>query len=344
MATSDIEVISYSGSLLAADLLAGSTTLLLSNFGGAQTGTLEDNDGLLEDADDGVSTFNGAPINYIGSGSATGGAEVLGIFVGVGPTVDVVVFEAGGQIYFHYPNGEPALGQLLLNVDITADPYQVFTPVCFAADTLILTPWGERTIQELDVGDEVVDYYGKRHEIIWTGSRKLSLPRASAFHKWRPVDIERDAFGEGRPYRITRVSQQHRIVLDDWRARLYSGVDAVFAPAVHLVNGEDIRLNTALDEVEYCHVMCAEHVVLVANGMPAESLFPGSVALEGLERSARSEMLEIFPELAAGVTPAGYQLAHPALKRKEAQMLARQSSLARHRSALSETASAQPPG
>ncbi|MFN3210691.1 MAG: Hint domain-containing protein [Roseovarius sp.] len=332
MATSDISVIPYSGSLLAADLLAGSTTLVLSNFGSQQTGTLEDNDGLLEDADDGTSTFNGAPINYIGSGSATGGIEVAGIFVGVGPTVDVVVFEAAGQIYFHYPNGQPALSQLLLNVDITAAPYQVFTPVCFAADTLILTPDGERTIQELQAGDEVVDFYGQAHEIIWTGSRRLTLPRGAAFHKWRPVDFDRDALGDGRPYRITRVSQQHRIVLNDWRAQLCSGEDEVFVPAVHLVNGEDIRVNTALDEVEYCHVMCAEHVVLVANGMPAESLFPGSVALEGLERAARTELLEIFPELADGVVPAGYTLARPALKRKQAQMLAMQSSLSRRRS------------
>lgn len=179
--SSSITVIPYIGSVLAADLLAGSTTLVLSNFGSPQSGTLSDNDGLLENADDGVATFNGAPINYIGSGSATGGAEVAGIFIGVGPTVDVVVFEAAGQIFFHYPDGQPALAQLLLNVNISAAPYEVFTPVCFAADTLILTPDGERTIQELQVGDWITDFYGEEHEIIWTGSRKLSIPRAEAF-------------------------------------------------------------------------------------------------------------------------------------------------------------------
>ncbi len=319
--SSSITVTPYIGSVLAADLLAGSTTLVLSNFGSAQSGTLSDNDGLLENADDGVATFNGAPINYIGSGSATGGAEVAGIFIGVGPTVDVVVFEAAGQIFFHYPDGQPALAQLLLNVNISAAPYEVFTPVCFAADTLILTPDGERTIQELQVGDWITDFYGEEHEIIWTGSRKLSIPRSEAFKKWRPVDIERDALGEGMPCRITRVSQQHRIVLADWRAQLCAGQNEVFVPAVHLVNDSDIRINNALDEVEYCHVMCSEHVVLSANGMPAESLFPGSVALEGLERAARNELLEIFPELAEGGLPASYKLAHPSLKGKEARLL-----------------------
>ncbi|WP_159437754.1 Hint domain-containing protein [Roseovarius pacificus] len=300
-------------------MLAGSTTLVLSAFGAEQAGTLSDNDGFLENADDGTSTFDGQPVNYIGSGTAAGGLEILGLFVRIGPSVDVVVFEAGGQVYFHYPAGKPALSELLLNIDISPAPYQVFTPICFAADTRILTPSGERAVQELGAGDMVTDFHGEMHEIIWTGARALQLPRHPYFDKWRPVDLERDSLGEGRPYRRTRVSQQHRVMLGDWRVQLLTGLDEVLVPAVQLVNDTDIRINRSLTEVKYHHLMCDRHVVLIANGMPAESLFPGVVALEGISDAARDELLGLFPELAGGREPEKYKMALPVARGKEAR-------------------------
>lgn len=312
MATEEITVTPYNGSLLATDLLSTSKNLVLTDFGSPETGTLEDNDGLLEVADNGTSTFNGEPLIYIGSGLATPGTSVLGVLVAVGPSVPVSVFSVGGQIYFHFPEGEPnLLGALLLNVDITSAPSQIFTPICFARDTLIRTPQGDLPIQDIGVGDTVMDHEGIAHRVIWRGARQLNLPVSPTFDKWRPVRIESHAFGEGKPYRVTRLSQQHRVLLQGWKAELYAGEPEILAPAVGLVNDSSIILDHAASQVEYHHLMCSGHVVLVANGLPAESLFPGIGALEGLTSAGRAEVLGLFPELATGTEP--YRIARPVL-------------------------------
>lgn len=89
MPTATIAVTAYNGSLISADLLSGSQTLLLSSLDRPATGTLFDTDNGFGNTDDGVATFDGAAVTYVGSGTATPGDEVLGIFVPLGTAVDV---------------------------------------------------------------------------------------------------------------------------------------------------------------------------------------------------------------------------------------------------------------
>lgn len=85
----------------------------------------------------------------------------------------------------------------------------------------------------------------------------------------------------------------------------------VLAPAVGLVNDSSIILDHAASQVEYHHLICSGHLVLIANGLPAESLFPGIGALEGLTSEGRAEVLGLSPELATGTEP--YRIARPVL-------------------------------
>jgi len=305
----------YNGSLLAADLLSSSQTLVLSSFGSPQTATLTDADGWLEDADDGVSTYDGDPINYIGSGTATPGVDVGGITMPLGTSADLVVFEAGGTIYFHYPDGPPnLLDAVALVVDIDADPYQVFTPICFGEGTLIATPDGEMPVEDLEPGDEVVDCYGEVHKVLWRGGETLELPEGEAYDKWRPVRVRAHAFGPGCPSRDTFLSQQHRVYYEHPKLAAATGHHGAFAPAVHMVNNRSIRIAHGRRVISYHHVLCATHVALLANSMPAESLLLAETAPED-GTDLHMELRARFPE-AAGMRPAA-----PILRRDQSEVI-----------------------
>jgi hypothetical protein len=312
----------YNGSLLGTQLLSAQRTLVLSAFGPGASGTLTDNDGLLGDSDDGVATYNGQPLNYIGSGTVQPGVNVLGVTVPLGASVPVVVFQAGGQTYFHYPSGPPnVLGAVALVVNISPAPYQVFTPVCFVKGTLIRTPQGDRRIEDLAAGDAVTDVDGHAHKVLWTGGRRMDLPigLAPSFAKWLPVRIPAGAFGPGCPAHDLLVSQQHRLMLQGAGPELLFGQDRVLVPARALL-GDRLRLQTSLRCVTYHHILCREHVVLLANGMPAESLLPAPLTEDSAGRNARAEAEALFPEL-AGQTPLAAPCAYPVLRARDAVVL-----------------------
>jgi Ca2+-binding RTX toxin-like protein len=127
MPTSNIEVRRYTGPLLAPDLLAGQTTLLLSTFTAPVVGTLADNEGTLGSPDDGRSRFDGDAVTYVGSGTVRAGIDVGSLVVPTGPAVDVVAFSAGGETLFHFPDGEPgALSIIAMIIEIDGDPYEIF--------------------------------------------------------------------------------------------------------------------------------------------------------------------------------------------------------------------------
>ncbi|WP_353474851.1 Hint domain-containing protein [Salipiger sp. H15] len=318
MAQEDIQVTPYNGSVAAADLLGSERNLLISNFGSPTTGTLEDGDGILGSGDDGATTFNGSPVTYIGSGTVTPGIDLGILGVSLGTPVDVVVFKAGGDTYFHYPAGEPnLLGNVFLVVDIDATPYTIFTPLCFTHGTEIRTPTGHRPIESLSAGDWVMDIHGDRQVIEWIGKTTLRIPDRPEYRKWHPVRVAANVFGRGVPYRPTWLSQQHRVLVRSALNELYFDEADCLAPIVRLADGKNIRIDRTVTEVTYFHILCAEHKVLSANGMPAESLHLGQVARCGVERAAFGEF-EIEEEIAS--VPA----AAPILRGFEARLLAGQ--------------------
>ncbi|WP_102109918.1 Hint domain-containing protein [Oceaniglobus roseus] len=331
MATETISVIPYDGALLEAQLLSNPVNIVLGDFGGSTSGTLTDDDGTLSDADDGIATFEGQPLNYIGSGTAQAGVDVAGITVGIGTQVDVVVFEAGGQIYFYYPAGRPSsLGQIAEVIDIDPTAYPVFTPVCFCSGTLIRTTDGDIPVEEIGVGTQVIDIEGKVHPVRWSGSRRLTVPVNDSYRKWYPVRIARNTFGDGVPYVDTYVSQQHRLLLRTAHCQIIFG-EACLAPAVNLVNGCSITVDATRSRIEYHHILCDSHVVLLANGMAAESMFLGDVAMEALGAQDYDTVTALF----AGRT---MEMAFPVLRSYEARAIS-QADLVRSKTKLAERVS-----
>ncbi len=300
MPASTITVTPYNGSLLGLDLLSGSRTLVLSSLGSPTSGTLFDTDNSFGNDDDGLTTFNGNPVTYIGSGTAQPGIRVLGITVPTGTPRDLVVFESGGQIYFHYPDGAPnATSMIAVIIDIDDTPYDGLTPICFCKGSQINTPQGPRRVEDLRPGDLVLDIGGAAVKVVWTGSKTINLagPMSMAMRRrLAPVRIWADSFGPGLPFADLIVSPQHRVLVSGYSTQLLFGLDAALVPAKSLI-GSMATQECEAHTVTYHHLLCERHCIVLSNGLPTETMLLGQVGLRTLTRDDVEEISLLFPEL-----------------------------------------------
>ncbi len=178
-------------------------------------------------------------------------------------------------------------------VDLSSVP--VSEVACFTEGTLIETPDGPRAIEDLSVGDLVTTMGNGAQPIRWIGSRHVSMLEMKANRALRPVVFETGSFGNDRPL---MVSQQHRMLLNDWRAQVYFGEDQVLVAAKALVNDKTIRLVTPRGGVTYLHLLFDQHEIVIAEGALSESFHPGEVGLDAMGDDQRREIETLFPELA----------------------------------------------
>ncbi|GGH32558.1 Hint domain-containing protein [Cribrihabitans marinus] len=185
--------------------------------------------------------------------------------------------------------------------------------VCFAAGTRIETPLGQRAIECLRAGDLVETADDGPRPLRWIGSR--SVPGIGPF---APVRIRAGALGNDRDL---IVSQQHRVLVSDWRAELWFGEPEVLVPAKLLVDGESIRIEQQ-SEIRYVHMLFDRHQIVFAEGCRAESLHVEQMARCGLEQASLNEILSLFPELREDPGAHG-PLARPVIRAREAAVLRR---------------------
>lgn len=326
MGTSNVQIYAYSGSL--ADLGIGGVVgaSVLNGITGPTGAAITDDDGSLDSSDSGTATLTidgtTGPITYVGAGTVST-LSLLGqpVF-----PHDVSIFTVGGQVYLMLPEGLPPLAQLLVTFNVSPDtPTELpdFVP-CFAAGTMLLTPQGERRVEDLVPGDLVTGHDGQIHRLTWVGRRRvvfrdMAAPVAQELH---PVVIPPNCFGLGMPVRETRLSPQHRVLVDWPEVELLYGAEEMLAP-IGALAGDRIWIDRRCEAVTYCHVMCESHAVLVANGLPAESLLPGPQLRNAMSRAAWTEITRIFPELDQGDMPAVL----PILSGRETRLLAMECSL-----------------
>ncbi|PIB26739.1 hypothetical protein BFP76_10810 [Amylibacter kogurei] len=172
--------------------------------------------------------------------------------------------------------------------------------VCFAAQTRLRTPTGGRAVADLCVGDLVETKDHGARAIRWIGKRCVAGTGAFA-----PVVFRKGAIGNAREL---VVSQQHRILIDDWRAQLYCAESEVLIAAKHLVNDDTIRIQER-EEITYYHIMFDQHEIVKSDGCWTESFYPGASAMDALGAAARDEIFELFPELRSNTD--GFKAARP---------------------------------
>lgn len=184
--------------------------------------------------------------------------------------------------------------QPLRSGQLEFDSFSSTPPVfpCFAKGTLIEAAGGPLPIETLRAGDMVRTADHGLRPIRWIGHRTVS-----ALTDLAPIHIAAGALGN---YRDLVVSPQHRMLISDWRADMWFGLDQVFVAAKHLVNGTDIRQISAR-AVTYYHMIFDQHEIVYAEGIPSESLYLGEMTLSILDTPSKTEVLRIFPELQGGV-------------------------------------------
>ncbi len=177
------------------------------------------------------------------------------------------------------------------NIDETPPP----SPVCFAAGTKILTPRGEVLVEDLQTGDIITTLDGGPMPIIWISKSTHSWPLED--DKSKPIKISAGALGQNSPKRDLVVSPLHKVLLSDACVpELFAETD-VLAPAKGLLSLPGVRQMKGKKEVVYYHILMSKHSILVSDGAPSESFFPGPCAIEMLKQHQRDEIFALFPDL-----------------------------------------------
>jgi hypothetical protein len=188
-------------------------------------------------------------------------------------TGQIVITDAYAQLLFN--NGNASDSDYAVTIDsapgLTAGNFR-FTSVagqgfvvsyvpCFAAGTRILTSDGQVAVESIAVGDKVLTVRdGAQAEVVWVGSRTVDLARHAMPEKVRPIRILAGAFGEGLPERDLRLSPDHALF-----------IDGHLIEAKTLVNGVTVIEEMATRFVTYHHVELANHDIMLAEGLAAES-------------------------------------------------------------------------
>ncbi|WP_322893664.1 MULTISPECIES: Hint domain-containing protein [unclassified Yoonia] len=165
---------------------------------------------------------------------------------------------------------------------------------CFASGTMIRTPSGDVLIETLRVGDLVLTWRGEEKPIRWIGQSVLSKAALGANPKLRPIVISRDVLGSVRDL---TVSPQHAFVVGDKADMLVR--------ATHMVqNGwKGVRVATGKRGITYHHMMLDTHDIIIAEGVPSETMYPGPMSLGAMDQAQLDELFAIFPDLQHVASP-----------------------------------------
>lgn len=266
-----IQYQSFDFALAAAQLFSSDTTVLLSDIGPVvSAGVLSDNDGVIYIGES--VTLDGRSVTLIGSGTATPGINLAGLIVPLGTTVDVLVFRdpADGQLYLAYPEGPPnLLSAIAVVLSIDAVGYDTTTdaPLCFCPGTRIDTPNGPRPVETLTPGDLVLTWSDGPQRIVNVLDRTFMAPKP----KHRPIVLEADCFGPGKPAHRLRLSPQHRLCLPDSDP---AGEEPLLAPALACAVLPKVHHCQTARPVRYIHLELERHYLIRAEGIAAESCLP----------------------------------------------------------------------
>ncbi|UZD90231.1 Hint domain-containing protein [Cognatishimia activa] len=151
---------------------------------------------------------------------------------------------------------------------------------CFLAGTQIKSVGGETAVEDIVSGDQLETRDNGLQTVIWVGKRCLTLDESSD-PKTRPIRIPAQALGAGAPHIDTYISPNHRVLISDHLCQQLFGSREVFIAAKFLLGHRGIGHAPVALPIWVHHVLFEHHEVITANGLPAESLFHGTVAAEG---------------------------------------------------------------
>lgn len=175
----------------------------------------------------------------------------------------------------------PPFGEQLTVVGRTDGASGLYTydamtdPACFAAGTRIMTDRGPRRAEDLRPGARMCLADGGH---VTLAAIIVQHVRLGGDARKAPVRLMPGALGPDLPRHVLVVSPQHRLRLPDG-AGLGPARAFQVLPRVGLLR--QARL------VTYVHLVTAQHSIILAEGIPAETFWPGRQALEALSPATR---------------------------------------------------------
>jgi lysophospholipase L1-like esterase len=146
---------------------------------------------------------------------------------------------------------------LIAPITVGIGPHVV---ACYTRGTLILTQYGEVSVEDLVVGNVLINAFGLYRSIKWIGWRSYTARFVAANPNVQPIRFCAGSIGHDLPRRDLLVSPEHAMFLN-----------GVLVPAHHLVNSSTIVREPRLDRIDYYHIELETHDVLLAEGAPSES-------------------------------------------------------------------------
>ena len=169
--------------------------------------------------------------------------------------------------------------------------------ICFTPGTRIRCEDGDKLIEHLGEGDRIQTRDNSSQEVLWIGKRHITGARLYAMPELRPVRIRAGALGLEVPDEDLIVSPQHRMLIKGRRAQALFNTDEVLVAAEDLIDERRVVLDYSIKQVTYYHMLLENHEIVWANGVETESFHPANTALESIEVSQLSRLVEKFPEL-----------------------------------------------
>jgi hypothetical protein len=201
---------------------------------------------------------------------------------------DAFVQSSSGLLYdINLATGAISTRQSDGNLDSAAIAAETSAVQCFAAGTRIATTRGEIPVERLVHGDSVLTGQGEAAMVEWIGRRHIDCLRQPDPTRIHPVRVSAGAFGDKTPSRDLWLSPDHAVL-----------IEGVLIPIKHLVNGSTV-VQIAIDEITYYHVELPRHDIILADGLPVESLFAFG---DRTGFSNSGSLVRLFPTF--GVQPA----------------------------------------
>ena len=267
-----ITLIDGPSSLHHGEVAASPTRASVINAAGQVAGTyllqsISDTIGYLDTAGT-LSSFGDSLLAVTGinaSGQVVGyESSTSGYPQGIVATAGSVVLVTFPGSYFTMPEAIDTAGDIVGSYDSvlgsTLVQHGFIATACYGAGTAILTATGERPVERLAVGDQVVALHARAlRRIAWIGHRRLRPAAHANVADLHPIRIRRGAIADGVPHRDLLVSPDHAIHLG-----------GCLIPARCLLNGDSIA-RQPVEEVTYFHIELDRHDLLLAEGLAAES-------------------------------------------------------------------------
>jgi len=255
----------------------GSGSLQYVFNGGTATSTTVNSGGLALIGSGGTATafiISSGGMEEVASGANVSGTMLLS---GGSIYVDYLAYQSNATVYYDQSTHILTLTEdgtsysQVLSSDYTSDEFKLsayssgtlITEVpCYCRNTRIATDRGEIAVEDLEIGDHVINHKGEARSIKWIGKRAYAGRFIQGRKDILPICFEAGSIAENVPRRDLWVSPHHAMYLN-----------GVFIEARDLVNDISIYQADYAEEVEYFHVELDSHDAIIAEGALSESFF-----------------------------------------------------------------------